>query len=127
MVSLVVNDGFADSNDSVTITAISHSEEAARLLLETIEIILSLDPAILKNGNLTRDSLINKINVVLDMIDQGKYATALGKLQNDVIGRTDGCANAGEPDSNDWIMTCDGQSQVYLLTMEAIEHLQNLI
>jgi hypothetical protein len=127
VVNLVVNDGFADSNDSMMITAISPSEEAVRLLLETIDIVQGLDPAILKNGNLTKDSIINKINVVLDMINDGKYDNAMGKLQNDVIERTDGCTNAGEPDSNDWITTCEGQSEVYLLTTEAMGYLQNLI
>ncbi|MHC4676047.1 MAG: PKD domain-containing protein, partial [Planctomycetota bacterium] len=128
VLSLIVNDGFADSSaSSVTITAITHSEMAVRLLLETIDVVNSLDPAILKNGNETRDSLINKINAVLGMIDQGNYDTAVGKLQNDIIERTNGCAIAGEPDSNDWILTCDGQSQVYPLITDAIEHLQNLI
>jgi hypothetical protein len=128
VLSLIVNDGFADSiASSITITAITHSEMAVMLLLETIDVVNSLDPAILKNGNETRDSLINKIEAALGMIDQGNYDTALGKLQNDIIEHTNGCVNAGEPDSNDWISTCDGQSQAYPLIAEAIEHLQNLI
>jgi parallel beta-helix repeat protein len=128
VVSLVVNDGFVDSNAAnVTITAISHQEEAIKALLESIDVISNLDQAILKNGNETRDSLINKINAVLGIIGQGNYATAIGKLQNDVIERTDGCTTVGSPDSDDWILTCEGQSQVYPLVIDAMEHLQNLI
>jgi len=81
----------------------------------------------LKNGNETKDSIINKINAVLGIIDQENYATAIGKLENDVLERTDGCADIGEPDSDDWIMTCEGQNQIYLLIAEAMEHLQHLI
>jgi hypothetical protein len=124
----MVNDGFAGSHTaSVTITVITHSEMAARLLLEAIDVVNSLDQAILKNGNDTRDSLINKIESALGMIEKGNYNTVVGKLQNDIIEHTNGCANSGQPDSNDWISTCDGQGQVYPLITEAIEHLQNLI
>ncbi|MHC5062018.1 MAG: PKD domain-containing protein [Planctomycetota bacterium] len=128
VLSLVVNDGFADSNAaSVIITAITYQEAATRLLLETIDVVNSLDQAILKNGNVTSDSLINKIESALGIIEKGNYKTVIGKLQNDIIEHTDGCANSGQPDSNDWILTCDGQGQVYPLITEAIEHLQNLI
>ena len=128
VVSLVVNDGFMDSDAAnVTITAITYQEAAARVLVEAIAVVRSLPPEILKNGNITKDSIINKIEVALNMIGNERYKTAVGKLTNDVVEHTDGCANSGEPDSNDWIMTCEGQSQVYPLIIEAIGHLQNLI
>ena len=128
VVSLVVNDGFVDSNAAnITITAISHQDEAIRILLATIDVVAGLDPAILKNGNITRDSLINKINAVIGIISGENYVTALGKLQNDVLERTDGCVDSDGPDNDDWIMACEGQSQVYPLIVEAMEHLRNLI
>jgi hypothetical protein len=111
----------------VTITAITAQEAVVLVLLNTIEVVSNLDPEILKDGNVTSDSLINKINAVLGIIGQENYSTALGKLENDILGHTNGCANTGEPDSNDWILTCEGQSQVYPLIMEAIGLLQNLI
>jgi hypothetical protein len=116
VVSLVVNDGFVDSDAAnVTITAITAQEAAVLVLLDTKEVINNLDPEILKDGNVTSDSLINKINAVLGIIDQENYGTALGKLENDILEHTNGCANTGGPDSNDWIITCEGQSQVYPL------------
>ncbi|MHC4394231.1 MAG: PKD domain-containing protein [Planctomycetota bacterium] len=128
IVSLLVNDGFEDSDAvEMTITAITYQEAAARVLVETIAVVGNLAPEILKNGNVTKDSIINKIEVVLDMIGDGRYENAVGKLINDVVEHTDGCADIGEPDSNDWIITCDGQNQVYPLIMEAIGYLQNLI
>ncbi|MHC4499150.1 MAG: PKD domain-containing protein, partial [Planctomycetota bacterium] len=128
VLSLVVNDGFAGSDTAnVIITAITYQEAAVRLLLEATDVVNSLDPEVLKNGNVTRDSLINKIEAALGIIGQGNYKTAVGKLQNDIIEHTNGCANSGQPDSNDWILACDGQGQIYPLITEAIEHLQNLI
>jgi hypothetical protein len=109
------------------VTAITYDQAAVSLLLESIEVVSNLDPAILKNGNITKDSLINKINAALGMIESGNYVTAMGKLNNDIIKHTNGCAAAGEPDSDDWILTCEGQNQVYPLIAEAIEFLQNLI
>ena len=47
--------------------------------------------------------------------------------EDDISGKTNGCATGGSPDKNDWITTCDGQNQVYPLIMEAIELLENLI
>ncbi len=128
IVSLVVNDGFVDSDAAnVTITAISHEQEAIKALLDSIEVVNDLDEAILKNGNDTRDSLINKINAVLGIIYQENYATAKGKLENDVLERINGCVVSGSPDSDDWIMTCAGQGRVYPLVNKARGHLQNLI
>jgi parallel beta-helix repeat protein len=128
VVSLVVNDGFVDSDAAnVTITAISHEQEAIKALLESIDVVNELDEGILKNGNETRDSIINKVNAVLGIIDQKNYATAKGKLENDVLERMDGCTTTGGPDSNDWILRCDGQSRVYPLVNKARGHLQNLI
>ena len=128
VVSLVVNDGFVDSDAvTITITALSHQGEAIKALLESIDVVNELDEAILKNGNETRDSLINKINAVLGIIYQENYATAKGKLENDVLERINGCIISGTPDSDDWIMTCMGQGRVYPLVNKARGHLQNLI
>ena len=79
-----------------------------------------------KNSNL-QNNLTNKINVVLGKIDQGLYQEALNKLEHDILAKTNGCAEIGEPDRNDWITDCVSQSQVYALIMEAIELLNRLI
>ena len=81
-----------------------------------------------RNGDftITKDSIVNKINAVLGMIDQKNYVTAEGKLQNDVLERTNGCTTIGSPDSNDWIMICEGQGRVYPLIIKAQGHLKKL-
>ncbi|MGR3220943.1 MAG: hypothetical protein ACUZ8H_14160 [Candidatus Anammoxibacter sp.] len=64
--------------------------------------------------------MTNKINVALDMINQGLYQEALDKLQNDLLAKIDGCNNNGEPDKNDWILMYTEQKQIYDLITEAI-------
>jgi hypothetical protein len=61
------------------------------------------------------------------MVDLGLYAEALDKLQSDVLTKTDGCANEGEPDKNDWITDCQQQGVVYAEIMRAIIILTDLI
>ncbi len=87
---------------------------------------IELEPESLKNENL-KDALLNKINVVLEMIDVGLYENALSKLQNDILQKTNGCAQMAAPDKNDWIITCEGQSKVYPLIIEAVEHVKGLM
>lgn len=68
----------------------------------------------------------NKLNAVIEDIEAGNYANALDKLQRDILGKTDGCANTGVPDGNDWIKDCASQGQVYPLILEVIEILSGL-
>ncbi|MHC4125852.1 MAG: GLUG motif-containing protein, partial [Planctomycetota bacterium] len=85
-----------------------------------------LDPNSLKNANMA-NALSNKIDEVLAMIEAGNYQAALKKLKNDILKKTDGCANSGEPDKNDWIVTCEQQGRIYPLIMETIEYVKSLI
>jgi hypothetical protein len=87
---------------------------------------LMLDPNSLKNANMA-NALTNKIDEVLAIIDAGNYQAALKKLENDILKKTDGCANSGEPDKNDWIETCQQQGQIYPLIMETIEYIETLL
>ena len=72
-------------------------------------------------------ALINKIEAALAQLDEGLYQNLLDKLKNDILKKTDGCANTGQPDKNDWILTCEDQQKVYPLVLRAIELLERLI
>jgi hypothetical protein len=54
------------------------------------------------------------------MIEEERYEEALDKLENDILQKTNGCAETGAPDKNDWIRDCDTQNQVYPFITEAI-------
>jgi hypothetical protein len=127
VVSLTVNDGYLDSDAStVTTVATSTQNEVTEDLDRTIDTINGLDPDDFKNTNM-QNTLTNKINAVLEKVDQGLYQEALDKLENDILKRTDGCAESGTPDKNDWIEDCDSQNQVYPIIMETIGLLEELI
>jgi hypothetical protein len=127
VVSLIVNDGLLDSDaDTVSIEAISSYDALVQILFELIDQVNLLPDESLKNRNL-KNALTNKINDVLSMIDDGLYVDAKDKLQKDILGKTDGCAEMGGPDKNDWITTCPEQGEVYPLVIQAIALLEELI
>ncbi len=120
VISLVVNDGFVNSDpNNVTVTATSTPSQAIPPLKQVIKTINSLPADVFKNPNMV-NALTNKINAVLQLIDQGLYMDAIDKLENDILKKTDGCATVGAPDKNDWIEDCAAQAQVYPLIIEAI-------
>jgi len=127
VVSLVVSDGFVASDpNNITIVAISYQDAITETLQETMDTINTLDDSVFNNPN-NKNALTNKINAALAKIDQGLYEDALDKLQNDILGKTDGCAKTGAPEPNDWIEDCESQAEVYPIIVEAIELLQALI
>lgn len=127
VVSLVVNDGYADSDPSnASVEAISAETAATQALSEASYKVNHQVPGSLKNNNLA-NALTNKINSALKMIDKGQYAEAIDKLKNDILGKTDGCATGGSPDRNDWITTCGEQDKIYPLIIEAIDYLNSLL
>lgn len=127
IVSLVVNDGLVNSDPSnVTIMATTVQQQAARTLVEAISVSNGLDPGVFKNEELKK-ALTNKIIAALGAIDQSFYQDALDKLQHDILAKTNGCAEMGAPDKNDWITDCSAQTQVYPLIIQAIERMRSLL
>ncbi len=127
IVSLIVNDGFEDSESAnVSIMAISHQDAASAALQDTIDAINSLENEHFKHRILKR-TLTRRINLALRMIDRERFAIAWHILRLTVLPRTDGCANNGEPDRRDWIITCEGQDQVYPLITETIGYLEDIL
>ena len=104
----------------------------------------ALDANSLENENMAK-SFMSKIEAVEKMLEEGEnqeamskagsggsgrannlYQGALNKLENDILAKTDGCAETGEPDKNDWIITCEGQDEIYPLIVETIEYVRSL-
>ncbi|MBA7638304.1 hypothetical protein ES703_45957 [subsurface metagenome] len=102
----------------------SNVESSLQLTLaDAVDILL--DPRSLRNRNM-KNALLNKINAVQQMIDDGLYADALNKLRHDILAKMDGCALIGEPDRNDWIKTCEAQSRIRPFILETIEYVRDL-
>jgi hypothetical protein len=126
VIQLLVNDGLLDSAPSTTQVQVVANPTAPIEATQDVQVsIASLNPGVFKNTNMQK-TFNNKLNAVIADIEAGNYANALDKLQHDILAKTDGCANAGVPDSNDWIKDCVSQAQVYPLILEVIEMLRGL-
>ena len=128
VIELVVTNSFGLSSapSTVYIEAISFEDVVTYNLEDMMNTIYDLDDSMFKNRNM-KQTLTNKITVVLKMIDKGRYENALDKLVNDILGKTDGCAETGARDGNDWIETCDKQNEIYPYLLDTIEMLENII
>ncbi|MHC4642419.1 MAG: GLUG motif-containing protein [Planctomycetota bacterium] len=93
-------------------------------LADAVETLLNRES--MKNKNM-KNALLNKIDEVLEKIDEGLYKDALNELQNDILQKTDGCTEMGEPDKNDWIITCEAQDLIYPLVIETIEYVKGFM
>ena len=126
IIGLIVNDGLVDSDpDTVTVTITTRQDQVIQSLRQAITVINGINVDVFKNRNMA-NTLTNKINAVLQDIDQGKYQQALSKLKDDILGKTGGCALAGVPDKNDWITNCGAQAQVSAPINQAINILQGM-
>ena len=122
-----MNDGQVDSEPGIIqVQAINNQTTATDAISDVQDANTSLDPSVFKNKNM-QSTMNNKLNAVLSEIANGDYADALNKLENDILKKTNGCANAGAPDKNDWIKDCESQAVIYPLIMDAIEKLQALL
>ena len=85
-----------------------------------------MDESLFKNDNM-KNAITNKINAAIGKVALGQYQDAISMLENDVLNKTNGCAETGAPDKNDWIKTCAEQNQIYPLVVGIINQLKSLI
>lgn len=127
IVSLVVNDGQINSDPStITIAAVSALDITKEKLIDVSTAISIMPKNVFKNDNMA-NAITNKINSVLLNIDNERYSEAYDKIQNDILRKTDGCADTGNPDKNDWIKDCGSQEIIYSDLMEILEYLNDLL
>jgi hypothetical protein len=113
VVQLIVNDGFVNSPPSSievqVVTVVTAAIQQTQAIQSTVA---AFPPTAFQNAQL-QNALNNKLNAVIQDIAAGLFARALDQVQNDILGKTDGCANTAAPDNNDWINNCPDQNQVY--------------
>jgi PKD domain/Beta-propeller repeat len=126
VVQLIVNDGFANSAPvTVEIEAVRPGLELTRQVRSLQKVIADLPPTAFKHRNL-QNSLLSKLNAALHSIREHRYSHALQQLENDILAKTNGCATAGAPDKNDWIVNCPDQSKVYTPLLNIIAEIRDL-
>jgi len=114
VVQLIVNDGLLNSAPATAeIETVVSTETQVTLNIRSLQrVIADLPPRAFRHPRL-QDDLINKLNAVLGSIRAHEYRNALQQLRDDIITKVDGCATAGAPRRDDWIVNCSDQSIVY--------------
>ncbi|MBL1262682.1 PKD domain-containing protein [Methylomicrobium sp. RS1] len=126
ILSLVVNDGLLNSEPSnITITAISRQDALTQELRAAITYLNGLDSGVFKNANMPK-ALTSKLNAVLISIDQEDFVEALEKLRNDVLQKSNGCAETSNPDANDWVTACSAQGPFHQKISRVIALLEEM-
>jgi hypothetical protein len=129
VVQLTVNDGLLSSDPStVQVQAVMTPSAAVAAVAEVQAAVSGLPAGALKNDNM-RKTLNNKLNAVVASIQAGDYASALQKLEHDILAKTDGCASSTPPapDGNDWVKACGYQAVLYPLILDAIALVMSLM
>ena len=115
-----------DAGDADIPETLDSQKAVAFMLVEAGGIINELGPESF-NSEESAAELACAIDDVFTMLDEGMYFEAMVMLEGDILERTDGCANIGEPDENDWVTSIDGQVLLYPLLTETIELLESLL
>jgi hypothetical protein len=126
VVQLIVNDGVLNSLPATAeIEAVNPHTQLTLNIRSLQSVIAALPPSAFKNPRLQND-LLKKLNAVIRSISAHKYRNALQQLRNDILTRVDGCATAGVPDRDDWIVNCPDQSMVYTPLLNIIAEVKAL-
>jgi beta propeller repeat protein len=125
-VQLIVNDGLLDSDPgTIQILVVAKETKIITDIRDLETTINGFESGVFKNA-MMQNTLINKLNTVIDAIIAGEYTDALNQLQNDILKKTDGCALSGAPDKNDWIRDCETQGILYPKILSIINELKLL-
>jgi hypothetical protein len=103
-----------------------HNFDPEDLLDKIIEYILNLPDECFKNNpDQRKNSLVNKLEEVREMILNGEYEDAISKLKDDIRSKMDGSID-GDP-NNDWITCEDAQFDLTEMIDRLIEYLESLL
>lgn len=126
IVGLIVNDGFDNSAQSTAqVLAIVSASSTIQSIQELQNIINGMSADKFRNKNM-QNTFTNKLNAVIQDISSGHYSEAISKMQNDILKKTNGCAETGSPSKTDWVITCAAQSSIYTKILQIISSIGNL-
>ena len=110
-----------------------------QLIADLRTYINGLPLSVLKNSN-TRlvNALVNKLDAVESQVEAALAEAdpavqdqllqdAVDKIRNDILAKTDGCDASGAPDSNDWIIDCTIQAEIFLRLDRILAAIMGLI
>jgi hypothetical protein len=97
------------------------------------EVSSGVDAGDLQNRNHAK-AWQNKLEAVTQTVNEGlrtgdpeHFQEALDKLESDLLAKADGCAREGEPDANDWYLSCAAQAGVYAALLDLMSWISLLL
>jgi cytochrome c peroxidase len=117
---------FDDANDKGFDERIATEEAFTFAIFETAWIIDELGSEHFRNEESALE-LTFELDAVLGLFDEGMYIEALMLLDIDILERVNGCVYSGQPDSDDWITSYEGQLLTFPILSQASELLKSLI
>ena len=114
--------------DSVTASSTSLLQGAVtNLQALSATIGQRIPPISFKNQN-AKNTMLNKLNSVINSIDAGNYQDALDQL-DEILAKTSGCVNANPPTPSkaDWVISCAAQNSIYPFILGDIQLVEDLM
>lgn len=103
---------YIDSNKLVVYGAINPLDNIKEKLVSLLATVNSI-PQTTFTVPSGKQGLQQKIKTVQKIVSVGNYGEAYQKLQDDVMGKMNGCSKSTSPDKSDWLRDCDSQSKLY--------------
>jgi hypothetical protein len=112
-VQLIVNDGSLNSLPATAEIEVVSPQTQLTMNIRSLQQVIANLPASAFKAPRLRNDLLRKLNAVIESIGAREYRHAERQLQDDLLRKVNGCANAGVPDRGDWIVNCEEQNMVY--------------
>jgi hypothetical protein len=103
---------YIDQDKIMIYGAINPLENINEKLIQLAVAIDSIPPNSFKPPS-RKAALKNKVKDVQKILGKGHNSKAYQKLQDDIMGKIDGCKNSARPDGNDWLKDCDTQNKLH--------------
>ncbi len=123
---LIVNDGFVNSPASVVqIVEITFQTQTINDIRLCQSLVKELPASVFVNKN-QQKTMTQKLNSVIEEVNEQEYRDALSSFKHDLVAKVDGCADSGKVDKNDWIKSCSVQAPVYACFQKELIDLSSL-
>jgi len=116
---------YIDQNKIVIYGAINPLENINEKLVQLVAAV-DLTPSQSFTTPSGKSALKQKVEVVQNMVEVANYKGAYQKLQEDILGKMNGCvrSESPSPDQNDWVNDCNVQIPLYSAVNEIMVFLK---
>lgn len=122
VLQLIVNDGFVDSASDTKEVEVIASNDSATGACQELQTLVEKVPNSAFSNPQHKKNITKKLNDIIRAIGDCNYPSALDKTLS-LVGKTDGCYESMNPDTNDWITNCPSQTEVFLGLLDIIDQI----